>query len=327
MILADKIVELRKKNGWSQEEMAGFMGVSRQAVSKWESGSSIPDLNKILKMSELFNISTDCLLKDHLELNVVQASEPLVEEKHREITLDQANGYLKAAGQAAHQAAWGMALLAGSLAVLLVLNEPNLLNKGANGFEQNRLALSFAGMVLFWVAGFYFLFKSGRLMEPFEFAGDEQIELAYGVYGLLRKRKEQQAKSCRTKRTAGVLLCLLAAAAGTAANHYFGMEEMQKAALGCFLLADLAGAAGLWLSVQTFTESSCLDKLLEEGRYAPKKKSRTKLSAFTPVYWGLVFALYLFLFFCHGLWGYAWVIWIAAGACFPKFFELYRILR
>lgn len=64
MILADKIAELRKKNGWSQEELAGQLGVSRQSVSKWESAASIPDLDKILKLSELFGVSTDYLLKD-----------------------------------------------------------------------------------------------------------------------------------------------------------------------------------------------------------------------------------------------------------------------
>ena len=64
MILADKIAELRKKNGWSQEELAGQLGVSRQSVSKWESASSMPDLDKILKMSEIFGVSTDYLLKD-----------------------------------------------------------------------------------------------------------------------------------------------------------------------------------------------------------------------------------------------------------------------
>ena len=67
MILAEKIMTLRKKNGWSQEELAGKLGVSRQSVSKWESGMSIPDLDKILMMSEIFEVSTDFLLKDEIE--------------------------------------------------------------------------------------------------------------------------------------------------------------------------------------------------------------------------------------------------------------------
>ena len=67
MILADKITEERKKNGWSQEELANQLGVSRQAVSKWESAGAVPDLQRILQMSELFGVSTDYLLKDEMQ--------------------------------------------------------------------------------------------------------------------------------------------------------------------------------------------------------------------------------------------------------------------
>ena len=63
MILAEKIMHLRKKNGWSQEELAGKLNVSRQSVSKWESAMSVPDLDKILLMSELFEVTTDYILK------------------------------------------------------------------------------------------------------------------------------------------------------------------------------------------------------------------------------------------------------------------------
>lgn len=66
MILADKIITLRKKNGWSQEELADQLEVSRQSVSKWEGAQSIPDMNKILKLSKVFGVSTDYLLKDEI---------------------------------------------------------------------------------------------------------------------------------------------------------------------------------------------------------------------------------------------------------------------
>ena len=68
MILADKIIELRKKNGWSQEELAEMLGVSRQSISKWESAQSVPDMNRILKLSDIFGVTTDYLLKDEMEL-------------------------------------------------------------------------------------------------------------------------------------------------------------------------------------------------------------------------------------------------------------------
>ena len=67
MILADKIINERKKNGWSQEELADMLDVSRQSVSKWEGAQSIPDISKILKMAEVFGVSTDYLLKEDME--------------------------------------------------------------------------------------------------------------------------------------------------------------------------------------------------------------------------------------------------------------------
>lgn len=92
MILADKIIKHRKLNGWSQEELAERTGVSRQAVSKWESAQSVPDLDKILKLSSLFGVTTDYLLKDSLETeDFINDSE---QSAIRKITMEEANKYL-----------------------------------------------------------------------------------------------------------------------------------------------------------------------------------------------------------------------------------------
>ena len=63
MNIADRIQYLRKTKGMSQEELADQIGVSRQAVSKWESEQSTPDLGKIVIMSDLFEVTTDYILK------------------------------------------------------------------------------------------------------------------------------------------------------------------------------------------------------------------------------------------------------------------------
>ena len=63
MNLADRIQQLRKRKGISQEELADRIGVSRQAVSKWESGQTSPDLEKIVLLSDYFEVTTDYLLK------------------------------------------------------------------------------------------------------------------------------------------------------------------------------------------------------------------------------------------------------------------------
>ena len=63
MKLADRILELRKQKGISQEALADKLGVSRQAISKWESEQSTPELDKIVLMSDFFEVTTDYLLK------------------------------------------------------------------------------------------------------------------------------------------------------------------------------------------------------------------------------------------------------------------------
>lgn len=67
MSLSEKIIYLRKAHGWSQEDFAEKMNVSRQAVSRWENGTALPDALNILQLSKLFNVTTDYLLNDDYE--------------------------------------------------------------------------------------------------------------------------------------------------------------------------------------------------------------------------------------------------------------------
>lgn len=69
MKLSEKIQILRKNKNYSQEELAEKCGVSRQAISKWEAGTTLPETEKLIALSNLFNISVDVLIKDELELD------------------------------------------------------------------------------------------------------------------------------------------------------------------------------------------------------------------------------------------------------------------
>ena len=64
MKLSEKIIKFRKTNGWSQEDLAEKMYVSRQAISRWENGTALPDANNILQLSKLFAVSADYLLNE-----------------------------------------------------------------------------------------------------------------------------------------------------------------------------------------------------------------------------------------------------------------------
>lgn len=72
MKLSEKIVELRKSNGMTQEELAAICNVSRQSISKWEADIALPETEKLLILGETFHISIDILLKDELTLNEIK---------------------------------------------------------------------------------------------------------------------------------------------------------------------------------------------------------------------------------------------------------------
>ncbi len=71
MTMGEKILSLRKARGWSQEELAEHIGVTRQAVSRWESDSAKPDADKIIAVCDLFGVSADYLLRDYATGTVI----------------------------------------------------------------------------------------------------------------------------------------------------------------------------------------------------------------------------------------------------------------
>lgn len=68
-MFGEKLKKLRTDKGWSQEKLAEELNVSRQAVYKWESDKGYPDIENLLQISEIFDVTLDELLKDELELN------------------------------------------------------------------------------------------------------------------------------------------------------------------------------------------------------------------------------------------------------------------
>lgn len=80
MKLGEKIVRLRKKNGMSQERLADALDVSRQSVYKWEVNDSVPDMEKIAKMVEIFGVTYDFLLNDKIEFDETAVTEKVKEE-------------------------------------------------------------------------------------------------------------------------------------------------------------------------------------------------------------------------------------------------------
>lgn len=92
MNIADRIQTLRKTKGLSQEQLADAVGVSRQAVSKWESEQTTPDLEKIILMSELFEVTTDYILKGIEPIETMEDSHKTIGDILDQIVLTKENG-------------------------------------------------------------------------------------------------------------------------------------------------------------------------------------------------------------------------------------------
>ena len=122
MILADKIISLRKKSGWSQEELAQQLGVTRQSVSKWEGAQSVPDMDKILQMSRLFGVSTDFLLKDEIETEEKIATGE--DSTLRKVTMKEASDFLELRRTAAPKIAFATFLCILSPVALILFAGP-----------------------------------------------------------------------------------------------------------------------------------------------------------------------------------------------------------
>lgn len=85
MSFGEKLQKLRRQAGLSQEELAGQLGVSRQAVSRWELEGVLPDAGKIVALSRIFSVSTDYLLKDELEIPETATTPPEISRQPAEV--------------------------------------------------------------------------------------------------------------------------------------------------------------------------------------------------------------------------------------------------
>ena len=211
MILAEKITEERKKNGWSQEEMAEKLSVSRQAVSKWESAQSTPDLQKVLRLAEIFGVSTDYLLKDELKSETgTEILEYAAEESSvRSVSMEEANAFMEWRRKTGPTLAGAVALCIISPALLIFL--AGLSDSHIGNISENMATGAGISVLLLLVAAAVVIFVSYSIHgQQYEYLEKERIETAYGVTGLVQERKKDYESTFTRGIAAGVTLCILA---------------------------------------------------------------------------------------------------------------------
>ncbi len=325
MILADKIIDLRKKNGWSQEELAEKLGVSRQSVSKWEGAQSVPDMGRVVQLSELFGVSTDYLLKDSLGL---EESAPAGDEDGpvRALGMEEANDYLRIKEINARHVALG---------VLLCILSPIWVILLCGGQEFGLLSLSAgqaAGLgvaaLLLTVGGAVALFVTSALrVSRYSWLDSMPVDTLYGVDGMTRERMEQFRPTRNLQLTLGIVLCVLSVIPVFLSILFFGEgESFAHLVAVCALLVLVA--VGVLLIVRSSILWGACQRLLEEGDYSRESKEAARRAVpFSGIYWSLVTAGFLAWGFLGNAWDRCWIIWPVAGVAFGAIYGIVSALR
>ena len=313
MILADKIIRLRKKNGWSQEELADKMNVSRQAVSKWESSQTIPDLDKILQLSTLFGVTTDYLLKDEIEDEEL-TNDTTLDTTVKRISIEEANEYIEQRKKASWRLALATFLCILSPITIMVLS---ILSELPNPIITETMAGAVGLTVLFAfvLCAVPIYIYCGFKNQPYAFL-DKNIpfELEYGVKGLVTEKKNAFRPTYISYNIIATCICIFAVVPLVLLS-FTENEKLVAVALG--LLMIIAGI-GAGMFIVAGTQNASMQKLLREGEFTEKEKNRTGVKEVVGFcYWGVFTAIYLAVSFLNNRWDHSWIIFAVGGVLFP----------
>lgn len=312
MILADKIIEERKRIGLSQEELAEKLNVSRQSVSKWEGAQSIPDINRIIMLAEIFGVTTDYLLKDDAMRDSGDSVKESAEHPRnaRKLSLEEASEFLRLRKSYAPKFALGVMLCIWSPIVIIMLG--GLYEEKTIKISENAVGGIGVSVLILMIAAAVALFiNSSSKLDKFKFLENEEIETAYGVDGMVKEKKEAYASSHTSFLIAGVVLCILSIMPMFIALCFTERDVVMIAMVA--LLLFIVGIA-VNMIVRTILIKDSYDMLLQNNDYSiRKKRSRDRLGVFEQIYWLVITAIYFIVSFFTNAWGITWIIWVIGG--------------
>lgn len=316
MILADKIIEERKKNGWSQEELAEKLNVTRQSVSKWEGAQSVPDLQRVLEMSRLFGVSTDYLLKDELEPAARAETEgDTADTPLRVVSMEEAQAFLQLKKKNASMIALATFLcVIGAVLLILCggLNEYGILPLGENvagGLGMILLLVCAAVAVALFI-------RCAQRLQPFAFLAEEEFETAYGVRGMLREKRTEYADKYSSYPVIGAVVCVLSIVPLFAAVIF--TEDNGLIYVGATALLLILAGFGACFFIIGSTNRGAVDLLLREGEFDRRHREEDRLiGTFSMGYWLFVTAIFLVWNFMNPDYGRTWIVWPVAGLLYP----------
>ena len=228
MKFRDNLLHLRQQRNMTQEQLAMLLGVSRQSVAKWESGQSTPEVDKLVKMSELFGCSLDELVSTDLSTRQVAPAEVLPEG----VPPEDVCGYDAHMRKFAFGIATGVALILAGVAISVLI--------AALVDERVAEALIPACVLAFVAGGLAFILPAGIGHASFAKA-HPFVEDFYTL-----EQKEAEHRSFAMHLTVGIALILVGVIV-VSVSGAFSNERLQE--LASFALLALV-AAGVWIIVR-----------------------------------------------------------------------------
>lgn len=322
MILADKIILLRKKSGMSQEELADKLEVSRQSVSKWESAQSIPDLDRVLAMSNIFGVSTDLLLKDEMEITDTTVLKEEVSSNVKKVSMEQATDFITKTANKALRTALGVLLCVLSpvtLIFLAALTDELIVN------GQTMLSIGLP-VLFFLIAGGVTLFILGYFQtKEYDYISTKTFDTEYGVTGLAKERKKVYQPTYTKLTVIGVVMCIISTIPMFAMIPTY--NDLYIVTGVCIMLVIIAVGAALLTFASI--KNSAYDQLLEEGDYTIEKKSKSSIiGAFSTVYWIVIAAAFLIVSsFVPYSYNWNWIIWAIGGMLYAATLAIIKAIN
>ena len=321
MILAEKIVRLRKQVGWSQEELAEKMNVSRQSVSKWESTNSIPDLNRIIILAEIFDVSTDFLLKDENE--AFDSRDESREPDYIQVSLEQAVKYIENKREVSALVTKGVMLCLCSVVPLfffLAMAEKNRLNLTGD----IAAAIGVASILVMVSIGISFFIKINEYESDTAVIDNEAFELAYGVHGVFKEKLKKCRVTYNRRLSVGIFMFIFSFVPLMFVSMFANGSDIILMMLIVLLLMI---AAGIYIVAPVSAKYDAYNHILKDSCLETEKSKRTKraekLGAF---YWPLLTAIYLGWSLWTMDWGVTWIVWPVSGVLFVALIGLMELL-
>lgn len=335
MKLSEKITELRKKNGWSQEELAFRLGISRQSVSKWESGAALPEMEKIVQLAELFDVSCDYLMREQLTSADLPKKSSVVAPSEEPSVVPEDDGFAadlepsasvvedaditdlvaRMRKAAVLNAIGGMlcVLCPVLLIILAARADARLVSDGVVvGVGLSVLLVLVAiGVVLFVLA------------SRFRFEGEGNAS----VRAALKKWINTNNRFYVVIIAVAAALCVISAVPLFVAIA----TDAENAIVVCNAVACMLGivsvGVALFIYVGVIKESAA--RLLACNEQSSKQQQKKQLfENISSLYWTLALAVYLIWSFLSQGWGYTWIVWSIAGVAWAvvgsvlKFFNI-----